>query len=57
VPELPKEDYWLETETLWIRNHVVPRFTRFYLGDSTTGPSPDDLEPLRTTTLLYTDGS
>ena len=57
VPPVPTEDYWLETDTLWIRNHVVPRFVRFYPGDSLTGPSLDDLEPLRTTTMLFTDGS
>ena len=57
VPPLSGQDYWLETEDLWIRVHVTPRFTRFYPGDAREGPSLEDLQPTRTTTMLFSGGS
>ena len=57
VPPLPDRDYWLESEDLWTRAHIIPRFTRFYPGDARDGPSLEDLQPMRTTPMLFTDGA
>ena len=55
--ELPKQDYWTESETSWVRVHVHPRTTFFYPADGLNGPDLSELHDLRHTFLVYQDGS
>ena len=53
----PNPDYWEETDTHWIRFHVVPRFTFLYPPDTTGGPAVESIGPLRETHMVFTDGT
>ena len=43
----------METPTLWVRIHVVPRLARFCPTEGIGGPSVSDLQPLRTTHMKW----
>ena len=49
-------DYWLQTDTHWIRVHEVPRSTFFHPADGIDGPPLHDIKPLRVTWLKYLSG-
>ena len=51
------DDYWMETDTDWIRIHVVPRHTYFYPLDCLEGPKEDALGDLRVTHLVFLKGN
>ena len=57
VKPLPKADYWTETCKHWIRIHVMPRLKCFVPSDALDGPSPDALEPTRTSEQLFLNGT
>ena len=54
----PARDYWVETETTWIRYHVTPRRRYFVPSDEPEGgPRAADLTKIRETHIVFVNGT
>ena len=51
------QDTWTETEDTWIRLHLLPRHTYFCPYDTAIGPNEGAVTDVRTTYLVFLDGS